>query len=97
MSVAPHAARLSLTAVAAAALVLGSGPQAFADASAPGHHCSKYDGVAVRTQPDGTARDHLAKNQTFQVERIVNSRYTYGYKIVNGVHGYVLRTSLNPC
>lgn len=93
------ARRLVVTGVAAAGVMIGSGGPAGADATSPGHYCSKYDGVAIRTEPDGTARDNLALNQTFQVERIAGTtgRWVYGYKIVNGVHGYVLSTSLNPC
>lgn len=89
------------SAVSAAALVAalaGLVRQATPAAAAVplGHYCSKYDGVAVRVEPDGTARDNLAKDQTFQVQRS-GDRWVYGYKIVNGVHGYVLIPSLYPC
>lgn len=97
MSVRISTLRLAGTGLAAAAVVIGGGAQASADAPTPGHYCAKYQSVAVRTQPDGTARDNLAKGQTFQVQQVVSSQYTYGYKIVNGVHGYVLRSSLEPC
>lgn len=90
---------IALTAAAAASAVLftGMATPAFADANAPGHYCAKYNDVAVRVDPGGAARDNLAKDQTFQVQSITNTYWSYGYKIVNGVHGYVMRQSLYSC
>jgi hypothetical protein len=90
-------AGLAVTGLATVTVALATATPAHADAPGPGHYCAKYNSVAVRTQPDGTARDNLAQGQTFQVQQVVSSQYTYGYKIVNGVHGYVLRSSLEPC
>jgi hypothetical protein len=61
-----------------------------------GHHraCRAY--VAIRTKPgDSTARDNLEKGQTFVVTDGVGGHYVYGYKLVNGVHGWVLSSSID--
>jgi len=92
--------RIAVSVVAAASVALTGlavAPAAHANANGPGHYCAKYNGVAVREQPGGAARDNLNENSTFQVERLTNSLWCYGYKITNGVHGYVLRDSLDPC
>lgn len=60
-----------------------------------GRHGACYDSVAVREKPDGPAKDNLAKNQTFVVTADVGGNYVYGYKLVNGVHGWVLSASID--
>ena len=55
--------------------------------------------VAIRIKRgDFPARDNFEKGQTFVVREGVGGDYVYGYKRVNGVHGWVLSESLgNPC
>jgi long-subunit fatty acid transport protein len=61
-----------------------------------GPHRACYNYVAIRDSPgDSTARDNLAKHQTFVVTGGVGRHYVYGYKLVNGVHGWVLSSSID--
>lgn len=61
-----------------------------------GYHGACYNYVAIRDRPDdSTARDNLKKNQTFVVTGGVGRHYVYGYKLVNGVHGWVLSSSID--
>ena len=61
-----------------------------------GRHRACRDYVAVREKAsDSPARDNLKKGQTFVVTGGVGGHYVYGYKLVNGVHGWVLSSSID--
>ena len=61
-----------------------------------GRHQACRDYAAIRERPtDSPARDNLRRGQTFVVTRDVGKHYVYGYKLVNGVHGWVLSSSLD--
>lgn len=77
---------------AAAAMTVGS---AEAAVRTTGHHRACYDSVAIRQGPDRPARDNLKKGQTFVVTGSVGGHYVYGYKLVNGVHGWVRSSSID--
>lgn len=96
----PHRLRravIGLTAASgvAASVVIATG---FTPAAADYTRCAKTDRVAVRTLPDGTARDNLSQGDKFVIQRgDSSSHYVYGYKQSNDVHGYVLNSSLEVC
>ncbi len=61
-----------------------------------GRHQACRDYAAIRERPsDSPARDNLKRGQTFVVTGNVGGHYVYGYKLVNGVHGWVLSSSLD--
>lgn len=88
--------------ILAAVMIVGAITAAFtaqpteATVNSKGHHraCKAY--VAIRIKPgDFPARDNLEKNQTFVVTGGVGGHYVYGYKLVNGIHGWVLSASID--
>jgi hypothetical protein len=88
--------------VLAAAVVAGATAAALtarpieASVQSTGRHQACYNEVAVRERPvNSPARDNLRKGQTFVVTKVVGGNYVYGYKLVNGVHGWVLRSSID--
>jgi hypothetical protein len=88
--------------ILAAALIVGAIAAAFtakpaeATVRSTGPHRACRDYVAVREKPsDSPARDNLKKGQTFVVTSGVGGHYVYGYKLVNGVHGWVLSSSID--
>src|ERR1700704_110471 len=85
----------------AAAMIVGTITALFtarpieATVRSTGRHQACYEAVAIREKADGPARDNLKKGQTFVVTSGVGGHYVYGYKLVNGVHGLVLSSSID--
>lgn len=89
------------TALFAGALLLAAGAVFFgtrpaeAAVNSTGRYTACRDYAAIRERPtDSPARDNLRRGQTFVVTGDVGKHYVYGYKLVNGVHGWVLNSSL---
>lgn len=84
----------TMTAGAAAAALTARPTEAAVHST--GRHRACYNSVAVRERPGDTpARDNLEKGQTFVVTGSVGGHYVYGYKLVNGVHGWVRSASID--
>lgn len=87
--------------ILSAALIAGAITVAFtawpteAAVNSTGRHRACYNSVAIRIGPDRPARDNLEKGQTFVVTSGVGGHYVYGYKLVNGVHGWVRSASID--
>jgi hypothetical protein len=90
------------SALCAGALLAGTSTAVFSTRTAEaavystGRYQACYNEVAVRERAaNSPARDNLQKGQTFVVTKVVGGNYVYGYKLVNDVHGWVLRSSID--
>lgn len=81
--------------VVASTAVLSTRPaEAAVNSTGPHKACRDYAAIRERAS-DSPARDNLKKNQIFIVVSHVGEHYVYGFKQSNGVHGWVLNSSLD--